>query len=279
MAGAGRSAPYRLGDWFLVPLADGRVAPGRVARNPALHVTLSYIFSPVEPPVGLEEVRQYEPGDAIAAVRVSGLSIADEWRLLGGHEDFDPRAWPIPELEDADPLRPGRLEAWRLDERLRVVERNVVPFGEVGRRQPAGSMGAVFLEQWLVIQLEKGALRPVREQIWWPGDDPTSRPVASSTVAEAPVAPPSKVVVVLPGPEAVWDVEDLLRERLPARYGEVDGNLMSPDGAEILVYTNHPARTARRIARLLAGRDLPRGAHLRRETDGGDPVIIPLAPL
>lgn len=275
---AGRRRPkYTLGDWFLLPQPGGLVAPGRVVRHPAAFSTLSYIFTPVPPPVSLDDVRGYRAGDAIAAVEVSGLEIGDGWVLLGGHEDFDPRRWPLPEQEMEDTLR-QRLEGRRIDDQLRVVERFQVPREEAGQRQMEGMMGSLFLEKWLPLQLEQGKLHPVREQVWWPGDTPSGPTTAELVEAdEAAGEPPlDKVVLVLPEPDPVWDVEDLLHEGLLEGTDDVDGNLMSPDGAEIYVYSPDPTATARRIATLLAGHPLPPGTHLRIEIGDDDPVRIDL---
>lgn len=274
---AGRRRPkYALGDWFSVPLADGRVAPGRVVRHPAAFSTLSYVFAPVRPPVSLDDVRGYQPGDAIAAVMVSGLEIGDGWELLGGHEDFDPGHWPLPEFEHM--RGSNHLEARRIDDRLRDAEWFRVPLDQAGQRQMAGMMGSLFLERWLPLQLSEGKLRPVREQVWWPGDAPSGPTTAELVEADEAAGEPSlnKVVLVLPEPDPVWDVEDLLHEGLLEGTDDVDGNLMSPDGAEIYVYSPDPTATARRITTLLAGHALPPGTHLRIEVGDDDPVRIDL---
>jgi len=86
---------------------------------------------------------------------------------------------------------------------------------------------------------------------------------------------PDRIVVVLPGPtgaRAARVVEPWLRLGLRASQGEVDGNLLGPDGAEIWVYPTDTTAAAATIARLLRVVRLPAGSHL--SIDAGDDVVV-----
>ncbi|WP_315094487.1 hypothetical protein [uncultured Cellulomonas sp.] len=84
---------------------------------------------------------------------------------------------------------------------------------------------------------------------------------------------PDRIVVVLPGRAGVRAarvVEPWLR--LGLRRGEVDGNLLGPDGAEVWVYPTDATAAASTIARLLRLVRLPAGSHL--SIDAGDDVVV-----
>ena len=67
-----------MGDWFAVPLADGS-------------------FAPVDHVPTVAAVSSLEPGNALCAARMSGVSIGDCWPLLGGAGQVDLAVWQIPE--------------------------------------------------------------------------------------------------------------------------------------------------------------------------------------
>ncbi|EYR62800.1 hypothetical protein N866_05055 [Actinotalea ferrariae CF5-4] len=280
---------YAPGDWVVVPLADGTFAPARVVRVPARHDTLTYVFAPRATPPTLDDVRVLDPGDALLAVNVSGLAVGKTWTVLGGRDDFDPAAWPPPEVETEVPFPDGTLlRVERVDESLRRVDSRHVPLSERGRRQPGGAFGSVALERWMPVQLERGALRPVREQVWWPGetarwpDDVVGHaPVCASDPASTPepAALPARVAVVLPGPDgaaAARSVERVLHRALRG-VAEVDGTLLNPDGGEVWVYPQDVLTTVEAVRGALAGKRLPEGSHLLvRVGDEDEDVRAPL---
>lgn len=280
--------PYAAGDWVVVPLADGTFAPARVVRLPAQHHTLTYVFAPRTTTPSLDEVRDLHPGEAVLAVEVSGLAIGRTWPVLGGREDFDPTDWPLPEVETEVPFPDGpRLRVERLDESLRRVGSRHVPVEERGRRQIGDTLGSAALERWMPVQLQRGALVPVREQVWWPSSSSTG-PAGSPDRHLGDVAPggapgadpvpvPDLVKVVLPGPagaDAARSVEPLLRIGL-GRTAEVDGMVSGPAGGEVWVYPGDVARTVDAIGEALRSSALPDGSHLLVRA-GGDEVRVDL---
>lgn len=264
---------YAPGDWVVVPLADGTFAPARVVRVPARHDTLTYVFAPRATPSTLDDVRDLDPGDALLAVNVSGLAVGKTWTVLGGRDDFDPAAWPLPEVETEVPFPDGTLlRVERMDESLRRVDSRHVPLSERGGRQPGDAMGSAYLEQWMPLQLERGALGLVREQVWWPREparpDGVAGRVAVGTSGPAstpePAALPARVAVVLPGPDgaaAAATVERVLHHALRG-VAEVDGTLLNPDGGEVWVYPQDVLTTVEAVRGALAGKRLPEGSHL-----------------
>jgi hypothetical protein len=90
---------FALGDWFGVPLPDETWAIGRVARH-RHGVMLCYFFGPHRrrlPKISIIEKLSARQATFIA--RVGYLALRDgAWRLLGGHESFDPAAWPMPDF-------------------------------------------------------------------------------------------------------------------------------------------------------------------------------------
>lgn len=86
---------------------------------------------------------------------------------------------------------------------------------------------------------------------------------------------PDRIVVVLPGPTGVRAarvVEPWLRLGLRASQGEVDGNLLGPDGAEVWVYPTDTTAAAAKITRLLRLVHLPAGSHL--SIDAGHELVV-----
>ena len=276
---------YGPGDWFLLPVPDGRWTPGRVVLRVLGHVTLSYVFSPSWTRPTLADVRGLRAGEALLGVMVSGLALADgSWPLLGGADDFVPLDWPVPEFESVVPDLPGRstLLVERYDRDLRRLSAQRVPEDEAGQRPPGGSMGSGYLQQWLPRVLAEGALRPMQERSWWPAAVAAGH--APGRLAPRPAVEPfgQLVLVVVPGSsgaDVAGDLEDLLLDELDADGCEVDGSLLGPDGAELRVYARDAEALAPQVAAVLAGRRLPVGSHLVVRSgapgDGGRRVALP----
>lgn len=165
MARRSVSVPYRVGDWFVVPLADGTFAPGRVVVHQPPQSTLCYLFAPVVQRPTSQDVEGLRPGDALLAAVMSGLALGERWELLGGGDGFERDAWPMPEFESEPD--DGTVRVSVRDERLRVVATSVVPASQAGRRQPDGAMGSGYVEAWFPRQVQAGALVPLRTQPWW----------------------------------------------------------------------------------------------------------------
>src|SRR4051812_2435383 len=88
---------YRIGDWIAVPLPDGTWAMGRIARGKR-GILLGYFFGPRRRTVPRLDELQHLRADAAEYVTAFGdMGLRkEEWPVLGGHEDFDPTAWPMP---------------------------------------------------------------------------------------------------------------------------------------------------------------------------------------
>ena len=170
-----KKAPYRAGDWFAIPLEDGTFAPGRVVLHVPPQGVLGYLFAPQHGVPDLQGVARLEPGDALAAIDMSGLHIGDPWPLLGGSDGFDPTGWKIPEFEsDLRQHFPAGKEVRisLIDSHLRSIHSCQAPLSELGKRQEGGAFGAEAVELWLGRRLAEGSLVPLRTQPWW--DNPTT---------------------------------------------------------------------------------------------------------
>ncbi len=110
--GSGRKLGYSAGDFFVVPLRNGRFATGLVARiAPGGRVVLGYFFGPSQArPATVEVVRRYRPSDAVMVAKFGDLSLqGGEWPLIG-RVDWNPEEWRMPVF--------GRISgelAWRVE--------------------------------------------------------------------------------------------------------------------------------------------------------------------
>jgi hypothetical protein len=88
---------FRAGDWFTVPLVDGTWAVGRIGRRNG-PVLLGYFFGPRRPHLpSLEDVESLRAENADWVHTFGYLGLREgEWPILGGSDDFDPTAWPMP---------------------------------------------------------------------------------------------------------------------------------------------------------------------------------------
>ena len=137
---------YREGDWFVVPLDDGRCVLGRISRH-SYGIVFGYFFAPPfdhEP--RLEEVGGRTAADSFLQMRFSHLGLRDgAWPVLGQIGDWDRDAWPLLEFENRLEVkgRPDVLYAIRLDEDTvsRMVSRRKVDLSEAGRRPDQALFG------------------------------------------------------------------------------------------------------------------------------------------
>ena len=106
--------PYRLGDWFAIPLGDGRYAPGIVARGTRKAIAgfaFGTIFAGVPAPADLASLR-YDR--AVWHGSFSDRAIVeDRWPVIGASATFTPALWPLqPSYERVvSPLALERLVA------------------------------------------------------------------------------------------------------------------------------------------------------------------------
>jgi len=105
---------YFEGSWFAVPLADEGYGTGVIARlSPGSKIMLVYLFGPRRTHApSAAELAALGPRDAVKVLRVGDMALANgRWPVLGKSEDWDPRAWPMPQfLRRIDSLR----RAWRV---------------------------------------------------------------------------------------------------------------------------------------------------------------------
>lgn len=100
------SAPYREGQFFLLPLNErGTHAVGLIARVPPRGgVLLGYFFGPKrrEAP-GKEWLDGLRPTQAVLACRFKDAQLyRGQWRLLSVREPFSRAAWPVPAFHRFD---------------------------------------------------------------------------------------------------------------------------------------------------------------------------------
>jgi len=139
---------YGDGDWFAVPLDDGRYVLGRISRH-SHGIVFGYFFAPALDHVPtLEETRERSAEDSFLQMRFSHLGLRDGgWPVLGQTDDWDRDAWPLLEFENRLVVRgrPDVLYAVRLDEKTvsREVSVRKVDVSEAGRRPDQALFGAV----------------------------------------------------------------------------------------------------------------------------------------
>lgn len=144
---AGSRRPYREGDWFAVPLGDGRYVLGRIARH-YRGIVFGYFFLPPYDRVPtLAEAGGRSAADASTQMLFSHLDLRDGvWPVVGQAGGWDPAAWPLVEFERRLEV-PGRgdvLYAVRYDEHdlSREVSSERIDPAEAGKRPEDALSGA-----------------------------------------------------------------------------------------------------------------------------------------
>jgi hypothetical protein len=137
---------YREGDWFAVPLDDGRYVLGRIARH-SNSIVFGYFFAPpfdhVPAPA---EIGDRRAADSFIQLRFSCLGLErGDWPVLEQSGQWDREGWPLPEFENRlnVPGRPTVLYAIRLDEKTvsREVSRRRIDPKEAGKRPDESLFG------------------------------------------------------------------------------------------------------------------------------------------
>lgn len=91
---------FRIGDWIAVRLRDDRWVPARIARVQGYSLFLYVFARPTPEPPTLDDVADLNAAESGFQIKASGLALKDgRWKLLGGADDFDRAAWPLPEFE------------------------------------------------------------------------------------------------------------------------------------------------------------------------------------
>lgn len=88
--------PYRPGDWFAIPLGDGRYAVGIVARGTRKAIA-GYVFGDYFQ--GVPSQHQLAELDASRALWSGSFGdramVEDRWPVIGGHATFASNEWPL----------------------------------------------------------------------------------------------------------------------------------------------------------------------------------------
>ena len=99
------AAPYREGQFFLLPLERGSYAIGLIARAPPRGgVLLGYFFGPrrSQAPV-VQWLNALHPQNADFVCRFKDTPLyRGEWKLLGVLDTFSRAAWPVPAFHRFD---------------------------------------------------------------------------------------------------------------------------------------------------------------------------------
>jgi hypothetical protein len=143
-------AKFAEGDWFVVPLDNGRQACGLVARKGRKATVFGYFFDVPKSSMDPQHLSHLQPSDAVLGGKFSYLGLrGGTWRVIGHHTNWQRDIWAMPGFQRDEELT-GRTFLVTYDESddLHVVVREVrvapadVPPGTLSD----GLMGARFVE-------------------------------------------------------------------------------------------------------------------------------------
>jgi Immunity protein 26 len=101
--------PYGEGDWFAVPLGDGRFATGIVTHGTRKAIVGSFFGPAREAIPRLEELVAFQAADALWSGRFSDRAIVQHrWPSIGAQPGFVRNAWDVP--PPAPAASPGSME-------------------------------------------------------------------------------------------------------------------------------------------------------------------------
>jgi Immunity protein 26 len=139
------------GDWFAVPLPDGKFATGVVARTSKKYVgtLLGYFFGPRrEELAALSELESLSASQAVLVGRFGYLGLrGGAWPVLGRLEPWIPSDWPMPVFVRYEELtgRVFRVFYADADPSVYLREEQVPPGHAITGPKDSG-MGAGFVE-------------------------------------------------------------------------------------------------------------------------------------
>ena len=101
--------PYREGDWFAIPLGDGRFAAGIVTHGTRKAIYGSFFGSARAAIPQLEELAALRPADALWSGRFSDRAIVQQrWPVIGAQPGFVRSDWGA--AQPAPAAGPGLME-------------------------------------------------------------------------------------------------------------------------------------------------------------------------
>ena len=152
-----RRLPCKPGDWFSIPLDDGGMAVGMLARKGHGSICFGYFFGPRrDHPPSRSALNHLRPDDAVLVCMFGALGLLDgRWTVLGPLPGWSKDAWPLPDFGRIDD--PPGARAWRAryaEEDLRMIANDEVTIAEA-RQLPRDSLfGTGAVEIALSVLLE-----------------------------------------------------------------------------------------------------------------------------
>lgn len=150
-----KKLPYKVGDWFAVPLRTHGYGLGLVARANGRGTVLGYFFGPRRDAIPTQEdVIGLGPSGAVLVRRFGDLGFLEgEWPIVAHSENWDRNQWPLPmfgRIDDIDNL------AWRVEyseETLEEIRDTPIEMQEARDLPRAGLSGSGSVEIQLTMLL------------------------------------------------------------------------------------------------------------------------------
>jgi hypothetical protein len=143
---------YDEGSVFLIPLRDGGVARGVVARTaPKGRVLLGYFFGPRLEREVSATLDDLSPDRALASIRFGDLRlIKRQWKVIGSVPNWHRAEWPMPNFVRRDPIS-GKAWLVRYSDvdPLHSVSEPLSNYDDFGGLASDGLYGAEAAERWI----------------------------------------------------------------------------------------------------------------------------------
>lgn len=147
---------FGVGDWFAVPLPDGKYATGLLARANNRGAMLGYFFGPRrEEPAALSELESLAANEAVLVGVFGYLGLkGGTWPVLGRLDSWEPSDWPMPVFVRYEQMT-GRVFRVFYDENDpgKYLREELVPAGHAVVGPKDSAMGAGFVESKLSLLL------------------------------------------------------------------------------------------------------------------------------
>ena len=144
--------PYDEGSVFLIPLRDGGLARGVVARTTRKgRILLGYFFGPRLEEEVSATLDDLSPDRALASIRVGDLRlIKGQWKVIGNVPNWQRSEWPMPNFVRRDPIS-GK--AWLIRysdvDPLDSVSELLTNYDDFGDLARDSLYGAEAAERWI----------------------------------------------------------------------------------------------------------------------------------